>query len=91
MTGVFCMVTRRLNRPYKTLSSLQVAGSGTTALGHDVKSNLLTFVQALQASSLNSADVYENICTRTVGLDETETFLSVKPLNSTLSHIGLLV
>ena len=60
------------------------------AVGRQFEFDLLAFVQAAHACSFNCADVYEYICAAAFGLDETKTFLRVKPFNGTLSHCGLL-
>jgi hypothetical protein len=48
--------------------------------------DFLAFIEALQARALDSADMDEHVLAAAVGLNESESFLSVEPLNCACSH-----
>src|SRR5471032_3291470 len=52
--------------------------------------DLLAFIEAVQTSALNGADVHEHILATAVRLNETETLGGVEPLNRTCSHVCIL-
>ncbi|EJI84014.1 hypothetical protein AEST_32200 [Alishewanella aestuarii B11] len=58
----------------------------------DFESNFLTFVQSFVAFSLDCTEVNESVSAAVILSDETETFVSVEPLNYTsyFSHERLL-
>ena len=59
------------------------------AIGEEFEADLLAFIQAAQASALNSADVYESVGFTVIGGDEPETLLTVEPLNCSLGHTNI--
>lgn len=56
-------------------------------IGLGVKSNLLAFLKGLEALSIDSGEVYENLLAGCIVGDETITLLSVKPFNCTVIHV----
>jgi hypothetical protein len=70
------------------LENLQVLSAGLAAhlVNLGFVRNLLSFGEAGQASTLDSADVNEHIGAAVVRLNETEAFLAVEPLHSTSRH-----
>src|ERR1700723_1979496 len=67
---------------------LQVVRRGLASLSicDEVKSNLLSLVQAVESGALNGADVHEDILAAIVRLDEAKAFLAVEPLYGSLRH-----
>jgi hypothetical protein len=56
-------------------------------VGCDFVGDLLAFVEATHASTLDSADMNENIRAACSGLNEAEALLGVKPLYGTCLHV----
>src|SRR5438270_9743555 len=53
----------------------------------DVVGNFLTFVEAAQARTLDSADMDENVLAAVVGLDKAITLLIIVPLHGAGAHV----
>jgi hypothetical protein len=71
-------------------SFLQVGGGVFAAFLRHVERNFLSFFQGAHTSFFNCTDVHKHIGAAVIGLDETETFLIIKPFNCTLGHFRLL-
>lgn len=56
------------------------------AIGNELKGYLLAFVETVQPGALYGADVNEDVLRSIIWLDESEAFLSVEPLDSSLRH-----
>ena len=70
---------------------LQLIGrvlAGATIL-RDFVADLLAFAQIAQARALDGADMNENIRAAIVGLNKSEAFLTVEPLDDSGSHVTL--
>jgi hypothetical protein len=52
----------------------------------NVKGDLLSFVQAIHAGTLDGADVDKNVLAAVIWLDEAKAFLAVEPLHGSLRH-----
>src|SRR5882724_9828942 len=55
------------------LGGLEIDGRRAAALGGDLVVDLLAFIQAVQARTLDGADVHEHVLAAVGWLDETET------------------
>lgn len=74
------------------LCALNVSSLRTFLALLDIELHFLTFSQRFEAFTSDSTEVYEYVCTAVVLSDETEAFLVVKPLNSTVAlDIGCLL
>src|SRR5439155_24564860 len=67
-------------------AGFQVGGGILAALIHHLVADLLAFVQAVQACTLDGADMDENVLAAAVRLDEAETLGRVEPLYCARSH-----
>jgi hypothetical protein len=76
--GVFAIVTDCLQ-----VLRGRLAGP---AVGDDFEGNLLALVEGAQAGAFDGADMNEDILAALVRLNETKTFLVVKPLHSSRRH-----
>src|SRR5215212_5672841 len=72
-----------------SVGRLEVHGRRTAALGGDLVVDLLAFVEAVQARTLDRADMHEHILAAVTRLDESETLGGVEPLHRTSSHHSL--
>ena len=72
----------------RSLDLLQAVGAGlaTALVSDDFVRNLVAFVQAAEACTLDGADVHEHVSTTLVRLDEPEALLTIEPLHCTGSH-----
>ena len=61
------------------------------AIGNNLERDLLSLIEAVQPGAFDSADVHEDILATAIRLDETVTFLAVKPLYDSLRHVTLLL
>ena len=66
----------------KLLNDYDVAGLGAFGAGVDIEFDFLAFVEVLEAITLNSREVNENIWA-TIASDETETLGAVEPFDCT--------
>lgn len=64
-------------------SGLEIDRGFLAALDLDLVADLLTFIQAVESGPLDRADVDEHILAARIGLDESETFGGVEPLDGT--------
>src|SRR6185503_450318 len=67
---------------------LEVVGGllSGAAVGHDIELDLLALRQIAQAGALDGADVDEGVLAAVVGLNESEAFGGVEPLNGSRRH-----
>src|SRR5271157_2957643 len=65
---------------------LEIGGRGFAALHHHLIADLLTFVEATQASRLHRGDMDEHVLAAVLRHDEAETLCGVEPLDCTDSH-----
>jgi hypothetical protein len=67
----------------KTLKLRYILGLKTLGTGYNFKLNIISFVERLEAFTLNGAVMYKNVITG-IAADETITFFVVKPLDGAL-------
>ena len=72
-------------------SDLEVDGGVLAAVLLDLIGDLLAFVQAVQASPLDGADMDEHVLAAAVRLNEAKTLGGVEPLDRTCRHIRYLL
>src|SRR5262249_28474891 len=70
---------------------LEVDSRGPTALGGNLVADLLALVQAVEACTLDGADVDEDVLPALLRLDEAEALGGIEPLNSTSWHLDRLL
>ena len=86
-------MVKEINRTGRGVGSVNVAsgqfqigGRSLAALHLHLVADLLSFIKATQASSLNRGDVDEDILAAILRHDETEAFCGIEPLDSPDSH-----
>src|SRR6185312_11451412 len=77
--------------PELLFSRLEVDSRRPSALGRDLVADLLAFVQAVEACSLDRTDMDEDVLSALLRLDEAEALGGVEPLNSTSWHLDRLL
>ena len=55
-------------------------------VGHDVKGDLLSLVEAAHSGAFDRADVHEDILVAVLRLDKAEALLAIEPLHGSLVH-----
>jgi hypothetical protein len=82
----------RRSTPAEFLDGAKILGRilARTLVLDNFEADLLTFVEAVHARTLNSRDVNENVRAALVRLDEAKTLGRIEPLNGTCSHNDLL-
>jgi len=68
---------------------LQIGRRLLAALGHDLISEALAFVESAHAGAFDRADMHEHVLRAVARRDESETFLGVEELDCTSRHGGL--
>ena len=90
--GKLCLCERNFanadqkKRRYCALFRAQISSGRAAAVINDVILDLLAFIETIQSSLFDSADVDENVASTTIGSDETITLLGVKPFHCTSRH-----
>ncbi len=82
------MVKALYGRPRCRLRGAQILSSrlASPAVCNDVEGDLLSLVEATHTGAFDRADMNEDILVAALGLNESEAFLAVKPLHSSLVH-----
>src|ERR1700754_1819354 len=73
------------------VSGLEIDGGVLAAVLLDLIGDLLAFVQAVQASPLDGADMDEHVLAAAVRLNEAKTLGGIKPLDRACRHVRYLL